>query len=289
MAIQTAITGNLENAQRVVIAQCLYTAEHNAPCRGLVTGFKLAQGEKRMDVPKVAQATANDLVDGVDMVDSEDIGLTTTELSTNEVGLKFVLTKKLLRQFNEDVFKVVGVQMGDGMARKLDEDLIALFSGFSNALGADNASILTKWAAGCVAHSKANKFPSPISFVHHPNCIAYLAQQTAAIGMTYYAGILGSLSEDLVRNFWSLKMGGVNFFEDGNIAKIGATDSGYGAIISKSALCYIESQAPTVEREYDQSLRGWEVVVVSDYGVFELDDSYGASCRYEIGSLATTS
>ena len=289
MPTQTATTGNLENAQRIAIAQIRYTAEHNAPCRGLVEGFKLAKGEKRLDVPKVAQASANDLVDGVDMVDSEDIGLTTTELSTNEVGLKFVITKKLIRQFNEDVFKVVGRQIGDAMARKLDTDIIALFSGFSNALGADNASILTKWAAGCVAFGKANKFPSPISFIHHPNCIAYLAQQTAAIGMTYYAGILQGLSEDLVRNFWKLSMGGVNFFEDGNIAKIGATDSGYGAIFSKNALCYIESEALTVEREYDASLRGWEVVITSDYGVFELDDGYGASCRYEIGSLATTS
>ena len=53
-------------------------------------------------------------------------------------------------------------------------------------------------------------------------------------------------------------------------------------------MCIIESKAPGVERERDASLRGTEVVMVSDYGVFELDDSYGAPMLYEIGNLSTT-
>jgi hypothetical protein len=80
----------------------------------------------------------------------------------------------------------------------------------------------------------------------------------------------------------------VSFYNDGNIAKISGTDSGYGAIFSKSAMCYVESQAWRTERERDASLRAWEVVTVSDYGVFELDDSYGAPMRYEIGDLTTS-
>ncbi len=31
MGIQTATTGNLENAQNIILAQSRYTAEHNAP------------------------------------------------------------------------------------------------------------------------------------------------------------------------------------------------------------------------------------------------------------------
>ena len=289
MAIQTATTTALDDAQNIVIAQARYTMEHNAPCKNLIEQFRLGKGEKQMTVPKVGQMDASDLTDGVDMVSSEAIGMTTTDLTTGEVGLKVILTDKLVRQLNEDVFRIVGKQMGDALARKVDEDIIELFDGFSNSLGVDGASLLTKWAAGCVAYARAHKFPSPISFVHHPNSIAYLAQQTAAIGMTYYAGILQGLSEQLLRNFWKLTMGGVNFFEDGNISKTSGVDSGKGAIFSKSALCYIESKSPYVERERDASLRAYEVNYVSDYGVFELDDGYGAECIYEIGDLATTS
>lgn len=290
MGVQTATTGNLDDAQNTIIAQCRYTQEHSDPCQNLIERFKLAQGQKQMTVPKVGSMTAQSLTDGVDLVDSEAIGLTSTDLTTGEVGLKVILTYKLLRQFNEDVFRIVGKQMGDAMSRKRDEDIIALFSGLNGGttLGADGSYLNTNTAFACVAKAKGEKYPRPVSVVHHPYAIAQLAKQTAAIGATYYAGIMQGLSDDLLRNFWKISMDGVNFFEDGNVAKIGATDSGYGAIFSKSAMCIIESQAPDVKREEDISLRAWEVVLVSDYGCFELDDKYGAPMRYEIGALTTT-
>ena len=88
MAIQKATTGQLENAQRVVIAKARYTMEHNQPCVELVEKMSLGQGERAITVPKVGQMTASDLVDGVDITDSEAIGMTTADLTTGEVGLK---------------------------------------------------------------------------------------------------------------------------------------------------------------------------------------------------------
>ena len=95
-------------------------------------------------------------------------------------------------------------------------------------------------------------------------------------------------SEERVRNFWKINIDGVNFFWDANIAVISGYASGYGAIFSKDAMCIVESLAPTVERERDASLRAWEIVHVTDYGVFELDDQYGFPAQYEIGNLTTT-
>jgi len=294
MAIQTATTGPLDDAQNIIIAKSRYTAEHEAPCAQLIEHFTLAQGQKQMTVPKVSQMTAQSLTDGVDLVDSEDIGMTTTDLTCSEVGLKVILTDKLLRQENEDVFNMVGVQMGDAMARKKDTDIIALFTGLNGGttLGVDNASLTLPMATSCVAYATAHKFPKPVFVVHHPNALANLAKATMGVGAaatTYFNGIMQGVSEDLLRNFWALNVNGVNFFHDGNIAKDGSNDSGYGAIFSKGAMCIIESKAPTVERERDASLRAWEVVIVSDYGVFELDDGYGAPMLYEIGDLDTTS
>ena len=97
MAIQTATTGQLENAQNIILAQSRYTMEHNAPCAQLIEHFTLPQGAKQMTVPKVAQMSAAALTDGVDMVSSADIGMTTTDLTTGEVGLKVILTDKLVQ------------------------------------------------------------------------------------------------------------------------------------------------------------------------------------------------
>lgn len=290
MATQTATTGNLEDAQNIVIAKARQTMEHNMPCVNLIERFTLGKGNKQLTVPKVGQMDASDLTDGVDMIASEEIGLTTTDLTASEVGLKVILTDKLLRQFNEDVFSMIGVQMGNAMARKADKDVIALFSALNGAttLGADGTNLKMQNAANCCTFMTAQKAPPPISAVHHPNALGYLSNEAKAVGMTYFAGFLQGLSEKLLRNFWDIRINGVNFFHDGNIAKISGVDSGYGAIFSKSAMAYLEAKAFGTERERDASLRAWEVVVVADYGVFELDDSYGAPMRYEIGTLSTS-
>uniref|UniRef100_A0A6M3KU46 Putative capsid protein n=1 Tax=viral metagenome TaxID=1070528 RepID=A0A6M3KU46_9ZZZZ len=290
MAIQTATTGQLENAQNIIIAESRFTMEHNAPCRALIEHMSLPKGAKQVTVPKVGQMTAQDLTDGVDLTDTDDIGMTTQDFTTGEVGLKVILTDKLLRQENEDVFKIIGRQMGDAHARKVDTDIIALFASLNGGttLGADNVAMNMAAVSGVVAFAKANKFPSPISIVHHPNAVAELAKAAAAIGATYYAGIMPGLSDELLRNFWKINISQVNIFEDGNIAKITGYDSGYGAVFSKSAMVMLESKGVDTERERDASLRAWEVVMIQDYGVWELDDTYGAPVQYEIGQLVTT-
>ena len=124
---QTSTTGNLQNMSRIMLAAARYTEEHNAPMVWLVEKFNLGKGEFQLTIPKVGQMDAEDLVEGVDMVDSEDIDVSTVTATTAEVGLKVIITDTLVQQNNEDVFRIIGRQMGDAMARKKDTDIIALF------------------------------------------------------------------------------------------------------------------------------------------------------------------
>lgn len=288
MAIQTATTGQLENAQNIMLQKARFTAEHSTPCAALIERMTLKKGDKQITVPKVGQMTMQALVDGVDLVDTEDIGMTTTDLTTSEAGLKVILTYKLLRQENEDVFRIIGRQMGDAKARKQDTDIIALFSALNGGttLGADDKNMTAGNVGACIAHAKANKFPSPIAIVHHPNAVFDL---TRSLGLTPAATypMPSGWAEDLLKDFYHITLNGVSVFEDGNIDKITSVDSGYGAIFSKSAMAMVESVEQEIERERDISLRAWEVVLTCDYGVYELDDGYGAPMRYEIGNPAT--
>lgn len=288
MAIQTATTGQLENAQRIAIAQTRYTAEHSAPMTALVEHFSLAQGEKTVTVPKVGQMTASDLTDGVDLVDSEDIGMTTVDLTTSEVGLKVILTDKLVRQQNEDVFRVVGRQMGDAMARKKDEDLLGLLSALNGGttLGAAGASLTLQNLASCIAFAKANKFPAPVAIVQHPNAIFDVVLNSTAISSTN-SPIPRGWSEDLLRDFYKFVLNQVAVFEDGNITR-DASDDAIGAVFSMEALAYIESVGFATERERDASMRATELVVTADYGVFELDDLKGAPMTYDAANPSTS-
>lgn len=288
MGIQTATTGSLDAIQNTILAAMRYTAEYSAPCWNLSTQFTLGKGEKQITSPKVGTATVSALTDGVDMTDSQDFSITSVDLTTSEVGAKFILTDKMVRQTTESGWKMAGSLLGDAMARKRDTDVIALFSGLDYSFGADNDNLSLWGAMGCVANARKYKFPNPISFVHNPIVLASLSRSAAGVGTVYYSGVMAGYPEEKLRNFFKIVLGGVPFIEAGNIDVIASYDSGYGAIFSKAALAVVESKAPYTERERDASLRGEELVIVADYGCFELDGAYGASCRYEIGALATT-
>ena len=289
MAIQTATTGNLEDAQNAILAASRFTAEHNAPCWNLCEKFTLGKGEKSLTVPKVGQMTVDDIADGIDITSSKDIVLTTTDLTCSEVGGKVILTDKLVRQANDSVWSMVGRQLGDGMVRKREGDVIALFTGLNGGttLGLADEPLKLTQAAACVARTRSKKLGSDVSAVHHPNALFELVRHSAGIGATYFPGLISSEQESKLRNFWKISIGGVNFYETGNITPDGS-DDGYGAIFSKRALCTIESKAPSTEKERDASLRAYELVIVSDYGCFELDDSLGFPMLYDCADPATT-
>ena len=287
MATQTATTGELDHAQRIAIASCRYTAEHNAPCRNLIESFTLRQGEKQITVPKAGVMTALGLTDGVDMVDTEDIGLSTTDLTTAEVGLKVILTDKLVRQLNEDAFDIVGRQMGDAMGRKKNRDVIALFTALNGAttLGLAGKFLTVTNLAACIAHAKSNKFPSPVFVVHNPNAVYSITKNmTITPGSTY--PIPHGYAEDLLKDFYRMSLNQVAVFETGDIDDDGSGD-GIGVIASKNAMCVLDQKGFGTERERDASLRATEVVVVADYGCWELDDAYGAPMTYDVTAPAT--
>ena len=287
---QIATTGNLANAQRIIIAATRYTEEHNAPAMALTEQFSLQRGAKTVTVPKVNQMTIVDLVDGQDIVDEEDIGMTTVDLTSSEVGAKVVLTDKLVRQSQASVFSMVGRQLGDGMARKKDGDVVALYTNLNGSvsLGAAAAELSAVNLTGCIAFAKANKFPTPVYVIHHPNAVAEFVKSAAVSPSANYP-VPNGWSADLLKNFYvGLRpINGVPVFEDGNISADSSGD-GIGAIASKGAMATLTSVKMKTERQRDASLRGTEVVIPADYGVFELDDTYGAPMTYDVAALATS-
>src|SRR3990167_2757036 len=282
-------TGQLENAQRIIIAKARYTMEHNHPCVALFESIPLPQGAKQVTVPKVGQFEFEDLIDSVDLTDEQEIGMTTTDLTSGEGGAQIILTDKLARQENESVFAMVGRQFGDAAARKKDRDVIALFSALNGGttLGADNKNLTLANLGACIAFAKANKFPAPIFAIHHPNAV-YAIVTSAAVTPSATYPIPHGLSEDLLKQFYKFTFNQVPVFEPGGIDKIPSVDSGYGVIASRNALAVLNSKGFSTERERDASLRATELVSTSDYGCFELDDGMGAAMRYEILDPSTS-
>ena len=284
---QTATTGNLENAQRIIIAKARFTEEHNAPAMNLIEQFTLPSGSKQVTVPTVSQMAMADLAVGIDIVDEEDIGMTTVDLTASEVGAKIIITDKLSRQSAENVFSIIGRQLGDGMARKKDTDVTALYSGFGTDIGSAGRSMSLANVSAAVAYAKGNRFGSEVYIVQHPFAVWDVANTAVTASATY--PVPHGWSEDLLGNFFSglRPINGVPIFEDGNIT-IDSDDDAIGVIADKSALAVLKSVDTRTERQRDASLRATEVVITADYGVFELDDSKGAALTLDAGTPATS-
>ena len=284
---QTATTGSLENAQNIIIAAARYTEEHNAPAMNLIEQFTLPKGAKQVTVPKVGQMSMQDLTDGVDIVDEEDIGMTTVDLTASEVGAKIILTDKLVRQSAENVFSMIGRPLGDGMARKKDVDVLALYSGFSTDIGAAGRSMSLANVSAAVAYAKGKKFGSNVYIVQHPFAVWDIANTAVTASSTY--PVPAGWSADLLGNFFSglRPINGVPIFEDGNIS-IDSSDDAVGVIADRSALAVLKSVDMNKEQDRDISLRATEVVITADYGVFELDDSKGVALTLDAGTPATS-
>ena len=284
---QTATTGSLENAQNIIIAAARFTEEHNAPAMNLIEQFTLPKGAKQVTVPKVGQMSMQDLTDGVDIVDEEDIGMTTVDLTASEVGAKIILTDKLVRQSAENVFSMIGRQLGDGMARKKDVDVLALYSGFSTDIGAAGRSMSLANVSAAVAYAKGKKFGSNVYIVQHPFAVWDIANTAVTASSTY--PVPAGWSADLLGNFFSglRPINGVPIFEDGNIS-IDSSDDAVGVIADRSALGVLKSVDMNKEQDRDISLRATEVVITADYGVFELDDSKGVALTLDAGTPATS-
>ena len=284
---QMATTGNLENAQRIIISTARYTEEHNAPAMNLIEQFTLPKGSKQVTVPKVGQMDMSDLVDGQDIIDEEDIGMTTVDLTAAEVGAKIVITDKLARQSAENVFSIIGRQLGDGMARKKDKDVLALYSGFSTDIGSAGRSMSLANVSATVAYARGNKFGSEVYIVQHPFAVWDIANTAVTASTTY--PVPNGWSADLLGNFFSglRPINGVPIFEDGNIS-IDSSDDAIGVCADKSALAVVKSVDTRTERQRDASLRATEVVITADYGVFELDDSKGVALTLDAATPATS-
>jgi len=244
--------------------------------------FTLPKGASTLSIPKVGQMEAADLTDGVDMVNSQDIGMTVDQVDTEEVGLKVILTDKLVRQLNQDVWAIVGRQVGDAMGRKKDKDLIALLDSLTATNDGTDALTLAFYAAVATILN-AVPAPKPINCVVHPYQ-AHPLKTAVAVSGTYPLPQAG-LTVDMIKDWHVGTWAAVPCFEDGNIT---LATTAKGGMFSRSCLGYLQSKADGSERQRDASLRGSELVMVSDYEAFIIDSTYGREMHFTCAAPVTT-
>tara|TARA_R110000803_G_scaffold36946_4_gene79572 strand:+ start:978 stop:1811 length:834 start_codon:yes stop_codon:yes gene_type:complete len=268
MAATTSTT--LDDLFVNIIAQARFTAEEQSLMAGLVTQYNIqTSAGKVIQVPKYSAVTAADLTEGTDM-SSTAVSTSKVDISIGEVGAQVVLTD-MATYGADSPATAMGTILGSAIATKMDKDLIALFAGFSGALGAAGAEITVADLFKAAATLRANKVLGVINAVIHP----YQAYQIkAGLTNTFANPNGGDLQNEAMRNGYVGTIAGINVYESANIA-IDASDDAVGAVFAPEALAMAIKRDFNMAPQRDESLRAWELNATAVYGVAELDDSYG--------------
>ena len=292
--VQKSDTGSLANIASEMMTSIRFTMEHSAPMIGLVAKYNLKKGHDTAVFPKVGQMSLSALEEGEDMIDEEDIGLTTSSVTTEEVGGKIIITKRLLARIaagaTSNIWTPVGEQFGDAAARKMDTDLLGLASALNSGtdMGLAGAACSAANVMSVIGTAKTDKFGSDLRFVVHPQALLRLGRDLHTIGSGNNRPLPAGFSKDVLDKFWTgIQLGGVTFWEDGNITR-DASDDAINLIFNKNALGILISEEMTKDKTWDASRRAWEMVLVRDYKVFELDDSLGSMVTFDAADTAVS-
>ena len=273
MATGETTSGSLADSLPSMIADARIVREHKGTWMRTTDVRKLKEGTglnwqeialEQLVSQDVTETTENDNPQQV--VDT----LLSTEPTMTQILVK--VTDRTYRKIASVVEAKMGTLAGNAMARKKDEDYLALFSTFSTAVqpGAGVA-----FAFGFIASAKqritsnaTEPSDSSVFSVLHGFQIKDI-QDAIVSGVGTY-NIPEGLTEDVFRQGFAGTVSGSNVFEDGNIS-IDSSDDARGATHAREAVVAVMGMTIKTETRRDPSFGGGadEVFMTDEYSFVE--------------------
>lgn len=254
-----------------IVAEAQFVIQEQSIMKNLVKNYAIAGGGKSVEVPIYAAVAAAAVAEATDLANTA-INPTSVTITASEVGVMTTLTDLAKNSAPRNVAADIGRLFGEAIAKKMDQDLIALFDGFSTAVGGVDTAITPALLFNAASTLRALGLPVNETYcVLHPK-IAYDLKS----GLTNtFAGLDTDLSNEALRNGFIGQIAGIKIFETGNMSNTGTAGDYKGGIFHKDALAIAMMQDIKIETQRDASLRADEIVATAVYGVGELHDSYG--------------
>ena len=255
-----------------IVAEALFVANEQSVMRNLVRNYTIAGGGKSVEVPIYGVVSAAAVSEAADLANTA-INPTSKTITASEVGIMTTLTDLARNSASRNVGADIGKLFGEAIAKKVDTDLSALFTGFSGGQGSAGGELTIDEMFKAVAKLRTSNVPGPYYGVFHPK-VMYQIKKQLTNTFVGSAGNMPDMGNEALRQGFVGTVAGVQIFESSNIAVDGSDDS-IGAIFAQDALGLAMMQDLKVEIQRDASLRSDEVVATAVYGVSELHDSYG--------------
>jgi N4-gp56 family major capsid protein len=267
-----SLTTTLDDLIAPIVAEAQFVAAERSIMRNLVKNFTIpANSGKVLQVPIYPVQTAAALTEADDLTPSA-ISTSKKDITLAEVGLMTNVSDLALNHSASNVIADVGKLFGEAIANKIDNDLTALFDGFSTSVGTDSAALTAAKLFEAVANLRANGVPSSdLACVLHP-MVAYDLKSTIT---STFAAPASDVGNEALRTGFVGMIAGVPVYETSNLANTGTAGDYKGAVFHRDALAMAMSGDIRIETQRDASARATEIVGVATYGVSELHDTYG--------------
>lgn len=262
----TTLTGLFSDIQQAA----LFTMQERGFMRPLVTNFNLVgQPGKQAKVGIYPTLATSALVSG-EGTDATNNAITAIEktFDTDEIAALVTLTDTARDSADDNTAASIGRVIGETMAKKVDEDIAALFSGFSGTVGGSGSELTADLIFKAVATLRGNSVMGPYVGVFHPAQMYNLKKQLANAGSANVPSLSDVGNAALAEGFVG-RIAGVDLYESAVVTG-DSTGAYVGAIMTPQAIAYALKKDISLETQRDASLRATEIVGSMTYAVGEL-------------------
>jgi len=188
-------TTTLNDLLPAIVAEAMFVANERSIMRGLVKNYTLGAGQgKTVTVPIYPQVSAAAITEG-DLISNTEVSTSGVTLTVATNAIRTMVSDLSVASSASNVVADLGRLFGEGIARKIDKDLTALFAGFSAGVGDYTGQI----TAASIFNSVAKLRGAGVSLdglvcVLHPE-IAYDLKSALTLGGSTAAFSMGAYSE----------------------------------------------------------------------------------------------
>jgi len=266
-------TTTLNDLLPSIVAESIFIANERSIMRGLVRNYDIPAGSgKTITVPRYPAQTAAAVTEG-DEVSNTAVSTDGVTLTVSTAAIRTIVTDLARTSAASNVVADLGRLFGEAIAKKVDQDLLALFSGFSVGVGDATTALSAATIAKAVATLRAAAVPSEgLACVVSP-WVAY--DLKANLTNTFANPNAGIIQNEAMQAGYVGQLFGVPVFESANIADTGTAGDYVGAVFHRDALGLAMIGDITIETQRRASYIGDDVVASMHYAVGEIYDAYG--------------
>jgi HK97 family phage major capsid protein len=261
-----------------IVAEAQFVASEQSIMRNLVRNYAISGGGKAVEVPVYSAVSAAAVSEATDLSNTA-IDPSSVTITAAEVGVMTTLTDLARNAAPRNVAADIGRLFGEAIAKKQDQDLIALFDGFSTAIGDGTGAISAAVIFNALSTLRGNALNvNECAVVLHPK-IAY--DLKANLTNTFANANGNDLANEALRSGFVGSLAGMRIFETSNMSNTGTAGDYKGGAFHRDAIALAEMQGLKIETQRDASLRADEIVATAVYGVGEIHDTYGVELHHD--------